>query len=170
MTGLNGEKEFIIATFEVSGSLQNFGASPARRVYEFFNVLQYSELRDQYQLRENYCKLAGSESKGENPFPQFGNDYFTPQPVKAIFPNIAIPIKSANLTFGMFVDKTHQLPNPLYVIGCVAYQDTFGDVHHTKVLYRSSVPAGSRQETALEKPSLVYLPFTEFVMEDSDGD
>jgi hypothetical protein len=168
ITGLDGEKEFVIVTFEVSGSLQNFGASPARRVYEFFNIMQYSELP--YQSRESYCKVAGSESRGENPFPQFGSSYFTPQPVKAIFPNIVIPIQSATLTFGMFVDKTPRLPNPLYVIGCVAYQDTFGDVHHTKVLYRSSVPAGSRQETALEKPSLVYLPFTEFVMEDSDGD
>jgi hypothetical protein len=165
MSSTEGEKEIVVTKFYLSGTLQNFGTSPARRVYEFFRIVQNSELR--YLSRESYCKVAGSESRGENPFPQFS--YFIPQPAKAIFPNVSIPIEDT-FDFSMFVGKLHQMPNPIWIVGCVAYQDTFGEVHHTKVLYRSTVPYGTRQETVIENPLFTYAPFTEFVMEDSDGD
>ena len=167
ITGLNGEKEFIVTKFELSGNLQNFGSSPARKVYELLSVIDSPSIR--YDFREIACKTVERQSAGQNPFSEF-TDYFIRQPAKAIFPNVAVPIEPSVITFGMFVDKTPQMPNPLWVVGCVAYQDSFGDVHHTEVLYRSSVPEGARQETAIETPMFTYAPFTEFVMEDSDGD
>jgi hypothetical protein len=62
------------------------------------------------------------------------------------------------------------LPEPGWIIGCVAYMDTIGNIHHTKVLYMSDIPEFSVQEGVLLNPPFSYRPFKEFVMEDSDSD
>jgi hypothetical protein len=87
---------------------------------------------------------------------------------RAIFPNSVIPIEDS-VTIGLWEsDKT--FPNPLWIVGCVAYQGTDGRTHHTKFLYESVIEAGADVQIVLEKPLLKGAPIKEFVLVDSDSD
>ena len=162
ISSMEGETEFIQVGMTFSGTMINFGASPARRVY---TMMQAYSLEDpKHRLRDIDCNIAEKVSQGEE-LPYGGT---IDAPTKAIFPSIALPIEQEVIT-GTFAGTTHQLRSIL-IEGCIAYQDGFGEPHHTKVLYRSVPDSTQPAQIAIEKPLLRYQPFTEFIMEDSDSD
>jgi hypothetical protein len=174
MASLERHNKMVGVEFEVEGTIRNFGNTPARRQYEFFQMLQYGDIR--YDYRESSCKFAEGQSTGINPYPDFPRifEMFSsmPMPARAIFPNVELPIKSTRLTMGFFPEDKGQrrMPVPIWIVGCIVYQDPSGGVHHTKVLYSSVSPRTSEEEVAVYNPPFTWTPITEFVMEDSDAD
>jgi hypothetical protein len=173
VSNFNG-KISIRVEFDLGGTVQNFGTSPARKVYESFEFLSAAEASKIF--REGQCIVAVGESTGKNPFPDMLNlgerldQQIWSQPTTAIFPTIQIPIKISDVTSAVFVDgPDYKFPYPLWIVGCVAYQDSFNEIHRTKVLYRSVI-SNTGPELVINNPAFYYTPITEFVMEDSDSD
>ena len=165
---LTGREDYLVnIDFELSGTLQNFGTSPARRVYEYFYPLQFGNIR--YSWMNVSCAVAEAQSMQDPKKQMKATGVEMRIPARAIFPNVVVPVRNNIAHMGIFIDETHRLPDPIWILGCVAYQDSFGEVHHTKVLYSSGTTNGS-EEVAIERPLLKYTPFIEFVMEDSDSD
>jgi hypothetical protein len=172
ISSLEGHKNMVTVDFELEGTIRNFGSSPARRQYQFFEMLAYANIRHEFQ--ESSCKFAEGQSTGVNPYPSFLHDFanFSSMPTKAIFPDVSLPIQSQPMSVGIFPEDTGKsvMPHTLWIVGCIVYQDTSGGVHHTKVLYHSVSPRASKEEVAIYHPLLKWKPITEFIMEDSDAD
>jgi hypothetical protein len=170
ISSLEGETKFITIRFNVAGTLSNFGTSPARKVYVSLDTRTEDRFTDDFHkdslLRNANCTVAESISE-EKAIP-YGNGggILLSRPTKAVFPSVTIPIEEQIYT-GTFAGANHRLSG-IWIIGCIAYQDSFGGVYHTKVLY--SPVMKRNKETAIFNPLLEWTPITEFVMEDSDSD
>jgi hypothetical protein len=168
--GLDGEDKVIVITLKLSGTLQNFGLSPARRVFTTFEIVESEAVIP--LLRDAYCDTAVMKSDLKPRHNKFATlIQSSPGPTKAIFPSTSIPIEET-VVFGMmgFENKPYKLPDPLWLLGCVAYQGSDDTVKHTKFVYRSVIDTSIPEQAVTTKPTLTAPTIRQFVLNDSDSD
>jgi len=181
----------ISVAFDVSGTLKNFGISPARREYDTFELIYLGSILNIF--REEDCVRAENVSRGKSSGDAVVQGTSIGSPARAIFPSVELPVeKKLTTPIAMNPDFlrpipdnpllvgpsenqaqtkwTDRIPTKIWIVGCIAYQDTFGEMHHTKVLYQSSISDNPLKIAEDADPSKTRIPFTDFVMEDSESD
>jgi len=140
-----------------SWSIQNFGASPARRVMDE-TLLHASDDANSPpdEVRNLTCKVGEQMGQNQN------------ISATAIFPGGVISIPDRQST--TFLPAGTKAILGLWLVQCITYQDTLGKIHHTKVLWASDLSHSPQPEFAVEKPPLQWTPFTKFRLVDSDVD
>lgn len=183
------QARMISVKFDVSGTIKNFGASPARREYDMFEVIYFGEILNMF--REEDCTRAEDASRGKY-IGAVAQDHSMSisSPARAIFPTVELPVEQQ---LDLLIDMNDRLwppipvtslpastkppiawrdkiPTKIWIVGCVAYQDTFGEMHHTKLLYQSVIPENAPKIPEDADLSNTHIPFTDFVMLDSESD
>jgi hypothetical protein len=148
-------KPLIYMEVYASWAMQNFGASPARRVNH--TLLAYGSQdanKPPAEVVDMPCKVGN----------QMNNDPAVGAPV--MFPGNMVPIPETN--------AITTLPDKgilgLWLVGCITYEDTSGTIHHTKILWASDLSNAPKRELALENPPIWWTPFTKFRLVESDVD
>jgi hypothetical protein len=140
-----------------SWSIQNFGNSPARRVnHTLLAYVSNDANNPTAEVRNMACKV--------------GNQMVANPNVNAtvLFPGNVIAFPPTNAIAGVPRDMTDILG--VWLVGCVTYEDTAGNIHHTKILWASDLSNAPAREVALENMRLTWLPFKSFRLVESDVD
>jgi hypothetical protein len=190
--GKQGEQvREISIKFLVSGTIKNFGSSPARREYSTFEAISLGDILAQF--RDEDCARSEDISRGKyrirNTISNPADNISIDPPARAIFPSVELPVEES---IDLLVDLnpnpysispfplsevanpppkwTDRIPHHLWIVGCIAYQDTANQMHHTKVFYQSSLIGEMPKIAEDANPSDIRLTFGDFVMEDSESD
>ncbi|MGO8789087.1 MAG: hypothetical protein ACLQVL_17125 [Terriglobia bacterium] len=142
----------VTVTIDYSVTLKNYGTSLARREYDTFFV----QLSRDPNTWQRWCEMANQTSSGK-----------LKDATNGIFPN-GERSRNGGTSFAIPAD-VHEL-GIIWVVGCIAYQDTSGQMHHTATLYRSESPPNVAPSVTSTHPLIKYAPITGFKIEDSDAD
>jgi len=140
-----------------SWSIQNSGGSPARRVNHTLIAYASEDANDPPTEVKNMACTIGNQMS-VNP------RVLSP----SVFPGSVVPIPEGNEILGLARGTKSILG--IWLIGCITYEDTAGNVHHTKIFWASDLSNAPKPELVIENPPLSWTPFTRFRLVESDVD
>lgn len=138
-------------------ALENSGNSPARRVAGEMVAKITSQNALPNEWRSFTCDSVEQISIG-NPNPDFGT--------LVVMPKDSIEMR---LTTNTPIPSDVKQVTVIWVIGCIAYQDTVGKMHHTKLLYRT-YPTGKLHTFPPTVRDFSYFDVGVIQLTDSDAD
>jgi hypothetical protein len=136
--------------------LRNSGNSIARREFAAFVVYPFPKSTDfPDNWRKNGCEVAEKISV----------DKF--RSAAAIFPGATVS-NSNNMVINMTAAEI--FIQEFWISGCIVYQDPYGTLHHTKILYRSVTDTTADPIVAIQSPKVSYPPIKSWQIWDTDAD
>ncbi len=145
----------------IAYSILNFGSSPAVREFSSFGIIPSSNpLALPPSWREMTCK-AGEEWSKEKDRP-------VERPAHLVLPGTDLLNESSDDFFMISRDITEI--RRMWIVGCIVYQDIYGDVHHTRYLFRSRPLENAKPVEVSHNPKLTYFPVAGFDLWDTDAD
>jgi hypothetical protein len=140
---------------DVSYTLDNWGAGPARKVSAGIGAIVSNDPDPPATWRKMACDVGELASKSET-IPTF---FILPKS----------PVATSSKSHSGIPQKINEV-RQVWLVGCFVYQDIFGGLHHTKLLFRSVPVANTAPITRISNPKLTATPFSGFQAWDSDTD
>jgi hypothetical protein len=153
----NVDKPIVQVEVWVTWAIQNYGASPARHVQHTFFAYATDDPRNPPTETKNMACVIGNQMES---YPEVLTT--------ALFPSNTITIPETNGVSGM-IPGTKNIA-AVWLVGCITYEDTATNRHHTRILWVSDSSSAGKPELAIENPPLTWTPFTKFRLVESDVD
>ena len=151
------DRPVVSINVSVSWTIQNFGASPARRVEHTLFAYATDDPKNPPSETKNMACVIGNQMESH------------PEVLATVlFPGNAVIIAETNAISAM-IPGTKKIA-AVWLVGCITYEDTAGKLHHTRILWISDALGGGNPELAIERPPVTWTPFTKFRLVESDVD
>ena len=153
---LTAETPPIEIRMKTAYTLENFGASPAVKVFASPIPMVTTKRLPAKTLKDVMCSTTYAATTN----PDF--------PTSVIMPKTTLAQKADS--FSAVVPEITDV-KVIWLLMCISYQDTLDSrVHHTTVLLGSVPQPGAMPREAIKQPKLTYVPPAKFIVVDADAD